>query len=115
MIKNITPLNLVEVREFAVDIGKESKKGKEEAEEDSSNAKKIVQFAKKFSKLKKEEAEKLKKEVNALGILKIKPIYLEKVVEILPKDADDVRKIFTDVNLDQNEISQIIEVVKKYI
>jgi len=111
MIKNIEPISIIEVRELASEIIKEKKDEKEE----NINAKRIISFSKKFSKLKKEEIEKLKEEINALGILKIKPVYLEKIIEILPQDADDVRKIFIDVNLDQNEISQIIEVIKKYI
>lgn len=112
MIKNIDPLNIIEVREIASQANKE-KKEKEIGEEDKG--KKIITFTKKFSKLNKENAEKLKQEISNLGILKIKPAYLTKIIDILPRDAEDVRKIFIDVNLDQNEINQIIDTVKKYV
>jgi DNA-directed RNA polymerase subunit F len=110
MIKSIDPLSLVEVREIISESSREDKDEKEE-----NNSKKIASFAKKVTKLKGNDAEKLKKEINDLGILKMKPAYLVKLIDILPRDAEDVRKIFIDVSLDQNEINQILESVKKYI
>ena len=40
--------------------------------------------------------------------------YIIKVIDFLPEDASDVNKIFTEVSLDENEIKQITEIVKKH-
>ena len=110
MIKNIDPISIVEVREIINESIKDKKEEKEE-----SNSRKVLSFTRKISKISQEDAEKLKKEIDTLGILKIKPAYLVKLVDILPRDAEDVRKIFIDVTLDQNEINQIVGIIKKYI
>jgi len=96
------PVSLPEVRETL-------------AKQESEKAKDIVGFIKKFNKIEKEEAIKLKQDIENLGLLKIKRHHIAKIVDIMPIDAEDVNKVFTDVGLDQNEIAQILEVVKKYL
>ncbi|MBI5148301.1 hypothetical protein HZA33_01325 [Candidatus Pacearchaeota archaeon] len=102
MIKSIEPVNLVEVREILSKI-------------DSEKAKDIAGFTKKFNKLAINEAKKLEEEIENLGLLKIKKHHIVKIVDILPVDTEDIHKIFIDVSLDQNEITQLLEVVKKYL
>lgn len=101
MIKTSEPLSLVETKEIAGKI-------------ESEKAKQVLEHIKKFVKLKPEEAAKLKKELQELGLLKIKTSNILKTIDFLPLDAEDVRKIFIDTDLDQNEIAQILETVKKY-
>lgn len=71
-------------------------------------------FIKKFTKIKPEEASKLREEIEKLGNIKIKEEHITKIIDLLPEDTQDAAKIFTDVSLEENEISQIIEIVKKY-
>ncbi len=100
MIKNNEPLNMAEVIEYL-------KKNEESKAE-------IVGFIKKFSKIKIKEAKELKQEIESLGIIKIKPDYLVKIVDILPENAEDLNKIFIDVSLDEDETKKILETVKKF-
>lgn len=102
MIKSIQPLSMPEVKGIL-------------AKSESEKIKEIIIFLKKFTKLEEKEAKKLREEINNLGILKIKNHHIAKIIDIIPVDSEDVNKIFTDVSLDQNEITQILEVVKKYL
>ena len=74
----------------------------------------LVAFVRKFSKIEHKDAEKLRGEIKKLGSMKIKEEDIAKIIDILPEDAQDVSKIFTDVSLDEKEANQILEIVKKY-
>lgn len=95
MIKETKSLSLAEASKFI--------------EEEELNA-----FIKKFTKIKPEEASKLRGDVEKLENIKIKEEHITKIIDLLPEDNQDISKIFTDVSLEENEISQIIEIVKKY-
>ncbi len=88
----MTPLSMVEARELSESLD----------------------FAKKFEKIKFKEASKLKKELESLGLSKVKDSDIAKIIELMPQDSSDINKIFIDVSLDENEINKILEVVKKY-
>lgn len=71
-------------------------------------------FIKKFTKVKANEAAKLREEIEKLENLKIKQEHIAKIIDLLPEDEQDIGKIFTEVSLDDNETSQILGIVKKY-
>jgi len=100
MIKNSEPLSMAEVIEYI-------KKGEETETE-------IIGFIKKFNKLKAKEARELKKDVDSLGIMKIKPDYIVKIIDILPETVEELNKIFADVSLDEDETKKILDTIKKY-
>jgi len=102
MIKDMRPLDMIEVKKILGGI------------EDSDKKKKLEGFIKKFSKAKPEKAEALKKELSALGLLKVKQEHIVKIVDILPEDASDLNKVFTDVTLNEDETNKILEIIKKY-
>lgn len=99
MILNMKHLNLAEVKEIVKDIDEK---------------KDVKDYLKKFGKLSKEKAEKLAEELRTLGNAKIKEEYLVKIVDFLPKDAEELNKIFHDISLDEKEINEILEIIKKY-
>lgn len=99
MIHSRTPVTLAEVQEI---VGK-----LEEHDE-------LKAYLKKFSKLKKDKSEKLKEDIRALDSIKIKEENIAKVSDFLPKTAEDVKKIFIDVNLTEEETNAILEITKKY-
>jgi len=76
--------------------------------------KELVSFLKKFTKLNSKKAEKMRKEIQDLGILKIKDEHIIKIIDLMPEDISDINKIFVDVSLDEDEINKLLEVVKKY-
>ena len=102
MIKNMQPLDMGEVKKILGSL------------EDTEKKKQLDAFIKKFSKISSEKAEQLKKELNGLGLIKLKQENIAKIVDILPEDAADLNKIFVDVSLDEDETNKILEVVKKY-
>ena len=100
MIKNSEPLSMAEVIEYI-------KKGGESESE-------IVGFIKKFNNIKAKEAKELKQEIEALGIMKVKPEYIIKIIDLLPENAEELNKIFSDVSLDEDETKKILDTIKKY-
>ncbi|MBU0906978.1 MAG: hypothetical protein KKD18_03655 [Nanoarchaeota archaeon] len=93
------PLTLVEVKEI-VDKMDEKQEMKE--------------YLKNFTKLSKKDANKLKEEITSLGNVKIQEEHIIKLVDIVPKDAEDVSKIFSDTSLTEEETNAILEITKKY-
>jgi DNA-directed RNA polymerase subunit F len=100
MIKNSEPLSMAEALEYI--------SGEEESET------KAADFIKKFNKLKPKEAKELRQKIESLAIIKIKPEYVVKVVDILPETAEELNKIFADVTLEEDEANRILEEVKKF-
>ncbi len=97
MIKNNEPLSMAEASEYI-----------------NKNDSEIMAFIKKFNKLKIKEAKELKKEIENLNIIKIKPENIVKVMDILPETPEELNKIFIDVSLDEDETKNILETIKKF-
>lgn len=145
MIKSEEVLSLDEVREtlkkkeeqMTEKEGKQSKeeeskereekgegRGREEKEEEGERVEggregimgSTLAYAKRFSKLKIEKVGELKEELKKLDIMKLKERHIAKIIDLLPEDTEDLRKIFVgeEVSLDQNEIEKILAVVKKH-
>jgi DNA-directed RNA polymerase subunit F len=100
MIKNNEPLSMAEVNEYL--------------QKDREEEKEIIGFIKKFNKLKTKDANELRKEIENLNLMKIKPENTVKIMDILPKTAEELNKIFIDVSLDEDEIKKILETIKKF-
>lgn len=71
-------------------------------------------YLKKFTKLSKKDALKLKEELQGLNNAKMREEHIIKLVDILPRDAEDVNKIFSDSGLTEEETNAILEITKKY-
>lgn len=93
------PLTLEEAKEIA-----EANEGKEEA----------INYIKKFSKIKLKDVKEMRKELEGLDNHKIKSSHIVKIIDFLPEDSSDINKIFTDISLEEDEIKQVTEIVKKY-
>ena len=98
-ILNKTPLCLAEVKEHIKNL--EEKKTMEA-------------YLKRFGSLTKDKADKLKEELIALNNPKMNAEYTVKIIDFLPKDAEDLNKIMVDANLSEEESKSILDVVKKY-
>jgi len=101
MIKDRTPLAIYETKEIIEDL-KETEKIKE-----------LKVFIKRFEKITGKEAKKLKEEIEALGIIKIKNSDIIKIIDILPENAIELNKIVTEAGLDADETNKILETIKK--
>lgn len=81
---------------------------------ESDKAKKVTEFIKEFYKLKESDAKQLAEELRALNLIKLKEEHIVNMTNFLPQDASDLSKVMVDVSLDQEEVTKILEVVKKY-
>ncbi len=81
---------------------------------DGESGKRIRDFIKEFTKTTYEDAVKLKKELEELKILKLKDEHFVKIVDFMPIDASELNKVLTEVSLDSDEVTKIVDVVKKY-
>lgn len=95
----MTPVHLGEVIELAGDL--ESKP-------------ELRDYLKEFSKLDKKKADSLIEGLRAIGNPKIKEESMVKIADIIPRDAEEISKIFNDTSLSEKEIEEILSVVKEY-
>jgi len=100
MIKNSVPLSMNEIVGYAKKI--------EDKETD------IIGFIKKFTKLTPKESNELRKKLEELELMKVKPEHIVKIVDLVPENAGDLNKIFTDVGLDEDETNKILERIKEF-
>ena len=99
MINKMKPLSLAEVNELIGDI---------------DERKDLKDYIKRFGNLSKEDSVKLSGEVRGLDNMKVKEEHVVKIADFVPKTAEELNKIFTDVSLDEEECNKILEIVKDY-
>jgi|SRR3989344_7087601 len=100
MIKNAESISMAEAIEYV--------KKNENSETD------IKGFIKKFTKLSQKEAKELRKSLEKLELMKLKTENISKIIDIIPENAEDLNKIFTEVGLDEDETKKILEAVKQF-
>jgi DNA-directed RNA polymerase subunit F len=100
MIKDKKPLTMYEALEIAEEL------------KETDRVKETVDFIKKFSNTDSKKANKIKEAIEALDIIKLRPIDIIKIVDILPESASELNKIFSETSLDADETSKILDVIK---
>lgn len=83
-----------------------------EVEEHLDKASDLVKFIKKFTKETPKSAIQIRKNLEELGLIKVKPEHISKIIDISPENQEDLNKIFTDVSLDEEESKQILDAIK---
>ena len=74
----------------------------------------VKDFINKFTKLNSKEAKELKKKIEDLGLIRLKPEHIVKIIDLMPEDILDLNKIFVGVSLDEDESKKILETVKQF-
>lgn len=74
----------------------------------------FVAFAKKFLKMNPEKAKELKTKLVELELIKIRDVHIAKIIDLIPKDKEDLLKIITDADLNEEEINSILAITKEY-
>ena len=100
MIKHSEPLSMNEVVGYIKNV--------EDSETD------IIGFTKKFIKLTQKETKELRKKLEGLELIKVKPEHIVKIIDLTPENTEELNKIFTDVSLDEDETKKILEKVKEF-
>jgi DNA-directed RNA polymerase subunit F len=79
--------------------------------------KKALDHAKEFIKLNDNEIKNLMEELKALEIRKLKDKQIIKILDILPKNIEQLKVILTETDLTfkTSELEKIMQVVKKYV
>ena len=106
MIKNKTAVSLIEVKEILAEHPQV---------EDNKRAEAVLRYIKKFAKTKPEKSKALLKSLEELDLIKLKREHLVKITDLMPEEAEDLKKIFfgSEVNLDQDDVNSILERVKQ--
>ena len=99
MIINKEPLSMAEAFKYV--------------KQDETSGTDIIGFIKKFKKIKKGEAEGLRKKLKALELMKVKEEHIAKIIDLMPENGEDLNKIFVDVSLDEDEMQKIINTIKE--
>jgi DNA-directed RNA polymerase subunit F len=96
MIRKSKPLSMAEAKEYM------DKKDE------------TMPFIKKFSNMEPEKAKEIREKIEGLDMIKIKETHICKIIDLLPKDKEDINKIFIDVSLDQDETQKILDTIKDF-
>ena len=102
MIKSSKLITLAETRELLKKI-------------ETDKAKAVSDFIRRFTKISAADALELKKALEACDIAKLKEEDMIKIINFMPTDAEDIRKIFvtSELSLDQDEITKVLNALKK--
>ena len=100
MIRNIEPVSMAEALEYI--------------KEDKENNVNLIGFIKKFTILKPKEAKEFTKKIQNLNLIKIGMEHINKIIDLMPENAEELNKIFSDVSLDEDESKKILEIVKEF-
>ena len=75
---------------------------------------KVDDYLKKVSRFKKYK--EIQKELEKLDIPRLKEHHIVKIIDVLPKDLDSLRTMLVGENLTlkQEDLTKIVDVVKKY-
>ena len=106
-VLNETPLTMAELKDKLEDIKKRDKELNERAQ-------KTQDYLNKFVKLKEKEALKLKDEVTNLKIPRLKDKHIIKIIDIIPKDMDSLKLIFSaeNITIKQEDLQRILDTIK---
>jgi DNA-directed RNA polymerase subunit F len=98
MIKSMISLSMAEALEYL----KESE-GKE-AE--------VKGFIKKFTKLSPEKAKEIRKNIEALDLMKVREEHISEIINLIPETTEELNKIFKESGLDEDESKKIMDAIK---
>jgi len=73
----------------------------------------VKKFIKKFVKISPSKAKELRKKLEALELMKMKPEHLAKIIDLMPQDQESLNKIFNDVSLDEDESKKIFKAIEE--
>lgn len=99
MIKNRTPISMAESLEYL--------KEKHLAETKA--------FIKKFTKLDETKGKKLREKLVALDFIKLNDKSISKLIDVLPEKKEELNKTLADSNLDEDEITKVLQTIKEFI
>ena len=95
MIKNSIPMSMAESLKYIKDA-------------------EVKAFIKKFTKLNETKAEELRKKIVQLNFVKLNDKSISKIIDLMPREKDEISKLLSNSNLNENEITTILSTIKQY-
>ena len=74
----------------------------------------LTGFLKKFVHLEPEKAKELKGKIEELDMVKLNEKHVSKLIDLLPRDKEELNKILVDASLSEDEANKILETIKPY-
>ena len=71
-------------------------------------------FVKKFVKLKPEKAKELRSKIEELDLMKVRHDHISKIIDLLPESKEELNKIFSDVGLEDEEVTKLLDIIKEF-
>ncbi len=105
-VLDIKPISMPEAKEILV--------SREKSRDLAYEQKLALEHLKKFTKLKVEEAKKFLGDISS--VLRMSDETMVQILNLLPKNPDELRMIFAreKFSLKEEEITKILEIIKKY-
>ncbi len=105
--------NVIEKREVSIAKAKEILA---KVKNQNYEQKHAFEYASKFAKTSSEDAIKILEELRESGIPRIKNRHLKKIVDLMPKKADEIKVILAkeDLTLSKGDIETILDILAKY-
>jgi DNA-directed RNA polymerase subunit F len=107
-------MKIIESKPVSMSEAKDILTSRESRKELSYEQKLALEHLNKFTKLKLEDAKKMSEELSS--VLRMSQDTQAQIINFLPKNADEVRMIFSKekFSLKEDEINKILEITKKY-
>lgn len=104
------PISMVELKQ-------EIDKIKKRDEEPGFRVNKTEEFLNQFVKLDKTKEAEIKKRIEAIGIPRIKPEHINKIVDLLPAFPEEVKLLFQGsiITITNENAKKISDTVKEYV
>lgn len=100
MITNTTELSMAESKEYL------DKKNEQDAN--------TLAFIKKFTDLKIKDAKEMRKKLQELDLVKLNEQSITKIIDLLPENQEEINKIASSSNLDEDETKKVLDIVKQF-
>ena len=95
MIKKTTPLSMGESLQYVKDSDTKA-------------------FIKKFIGLNEKKSKELREKLVGLNLIKLNEKQISKIIDLLPEEKDEISRILSDSNLDENETNAILSTIKEF-
>jgi DNA-directed RNA polymerase subunit F len=76
--------------------------------------KEIEAYIKKFVKLDGKKAKELREKLESLDLIKLNEKHIAKFIDMLPENKEELNKIATDTNFEEDEINKILQTIKEF-
>lgn len=71
-------------------------------------------FIKEFTSISPKKAEELREKLLVFDLIKLNEKHIAKLIDMLPTGKDELSKILSDVNFDENETDSILSTIKEF-